>query len=240
MPEDPNQPVAQREERRQQADSEAFGPGHGASVREPGPGLTSHPPGRLIPQMHLEDAAAGAKAIGGDEDAFRALVERHSRSVYRLAYRMTGAAADAEDVVQDTFVRAYKQLARFESRSNFGTWLYRIGFNCSIDHLRGRPQREAAKAPEVLDRLAPAAGGPSTEDLVFAGQIGEHVQAALNGLSAQERAAFLMRHYHGCSIEEICHALDLRTNAAKHSIFRAVKKMRVALGPLVKMRAVGF
>ena len=67
------------------------------------------------------------------------------------------------------------------------------------------------------------------DDLVFAGQIGERVQAALNDLSPQERAAFLMRHYHGCSIEEICEALDLKSNAAKHSIFRAVKKMRVAL-----------
>ena len=191
-------------------------------------------------QMHLEDAATVAKAIAGDQDAFRELVERHSRSVFRLAYRMTGSAVDAEDVVQDTFVRAYRQLARFEARSNFGTWLYRIGFNCAIDHLRGRPQRENAKSPEVLDRLAPAASGPSTEDLVFAGQIGERVQAALNDLSEQERAAFLMRHYHGCSIDEICSALGLRTNAAKHSIFRAVKKMRVALGPFVKERAVGF
>ena len=96
-------------------------------------------------QMHLEDAAAVARATAGDQDAFRELVDRHSRSVYRLAYRMTGSAADAEDVVQDTFVRAYRQLAKFEARSNFGTWLYRIGFNCAIDHLRSRPQRESAQ-----------------------------------------------------------------------------------------------
>ena len=190
--------------------------------------------------MQLDDAAAVAQARGGDEEAFRVLVERHSRSIYRLAYRMTGSAVDAEDVVQDTFVRAYRQLAKFEARSNFGTWLYRIGFNCAIDHLRSRPQRESAKTTDVLDRIAPAATGPTTEDLVFAGQIGDRVQEALNELSEQERAAFLMRHYQGCSIEEICAALDLRTNAAKHSIFRAVKKMRVALGPFVKMRAAGF
>src|ERR1043165_346267 len=65
--------------------------------------LTSQTPMRLIPQMHLDDAAAVARAAGGDEDAFRVLVERHSRSVYRLAFRMTRQAADAEDVVQDTF-----------------------------------------------------------------------------------------------------------------------------------------
>jgi RNA polymerase sigma-70 factor (ECF subfamily) len=190
--------------------------------------------------MHLDDAAAVALAARGDEDAFRVLVERHSRSVFRLAFRMTGTAEDAEDVVQETFVRAYRQLARFESRSNFATWLYRIGFNCAIDHLRGRNDKETNPAPEVLDRLAPAATGPTSEDLVFAGQIGARVQQALNGLSEQERAAFLMRHYHGCSIEEICGALGLKTNAAKHSIFRAVKKMRTELQPLVRMRMEGL
>lgn len=74
------------------------------------------------------------------------------------------------------------------------------------------------------------------DDMVYAGEIGERVQAALSGLSPQERAAFLMRHYHGCSIEEICASLGLKTNAAKHSIFRAVKKMRVALKPLMDAR----
>jgi len=190
--------------------------------------------------MHPDDAAAVALARRGDEDAFRVLVERHSRSVFRLAYRMTGSAEDAEDVVQETFVRAYKQLGRFEERSNFATWLYRIGFNCSIDHLRGREDRETRHSPEVLDRLSPAVSGPTSEDLVFAGQIGARVQQALNGLSEQERAAFLMRHYHGCSIEDICRALDLKTNAAKHSIFRAVKKMRAELQPLVRMRMEGL
>jgi RNA polymerase sigma-70 factor (ECF subfamily) len=190
--------------------------------------------------MHPEDAAAVAKARGGDEDAFRVLVERHSRSVFRLAYRMTGSAEDAEDVVQETFVRAYRQLGRFEERSNFATWLYRIGFNCSIDHLRNREPRESGQTPEVLDRLSPPVSGPTSEDLVFAGQIGARVQQALNGLSEQERAAFLMRHYHGCSIDEICRALDLKTNAAKHSIFRAVKKMRSELQPLVRARMEGL
>jgi RNA polymerase sigma-70 factor (ECF subfamily) len=190
--------------------------------------------------MHLDDAAAVALAAGGDEDAFRVLVERHSRSVFRLAYRMTNSAEDAEDVVQETFVRAYQQLARFESRSHFSTWLYRIGFNCAIDHLRKRPKLEAAQAPELLSELAPATPGPTSEDMVFAGQIGSRVQDALNSLSEQERAAFLMRHFQGCSIDEICTALGLKTNAAKHSIFRAVKKMRAQLKPLARVRMEGL
>ena len=188
---------------------------------------------RLSPQMHLDDVAAVAQARGGDEEAFRLLVERHSRSIYRLAYRMTGKPEDAEDVVQETFVRAYRQLGRFESRSNFGTWLYRIGFNCSIDYMRARPHRESHEPQETLDRMTQPTNTPSMDDIVYAGEIGERVQEALKDLSPQERAAFLMRHYQGCSIEEICGTLGLKTNAAKHSIFRAVKKMRSALKPLM-------
>ena len=187
-------------------------------------------------QMPVDDAAAVAKARGGDHEAFRLLVDRHSRSLYRLAYRMTGRQEDAEDVVQEAFVRAYRQLGRFEARSNFGTWLYRIGFNCAIDYMRARPHREAAETDETLEQLSGHGQGPATDDLVYANEIGGKVQEALGALSPQERAAFLMRHYQGCSIEEICQALDLRSNAAKHSIFRAVKKMRVALRPLMEAR----
>ena len=71
--------------------------------------------------MTHTDAAAVALARDGDSEAFRALVERHSRAVFRLAHRMTGNASDAEDVVQETFLKAYRQLSRFESRANFGT-----------------------------------------------------------------------------------------------------------------------
>jgi RNA polymerase sigma-70 factor (ECF subfamily) len=179
--------------------------------------------------MQFDDVAAVERARGGDQEAFRVLVERHSRSLFRLAFRMTGRAEDAEDIVQETFIRAYKQLSRFEARANVSTWLYRIAFNCSVDFLRARPRRESATDDEALERLAAAPTGPSMDDLVYAGQIGEKLQVALGDLSEKERAAFLMRHYHGCSIEEIGTTLGMKTNATKHSIFRAVKKMRVAM-----------
>ena len=188
-------------------------------------------------QMPPDDAAAVALAKGGDEDAFRLLVERHGRGVYRLAYRMTGRAEDAEDVVQEAFVRAYRQLDRFEARATFATWLYRIAFNCAIDYMRARPHRETTESHETPERHARADVAPSHDDLVFATEIGDRVQQALCGLTPQERAAFVMRHYEGCSIEEIATALGLRSNAAKHSIFRAVKKMRAALKPFVTARA---
>src|ERR1700736_6239146 len=88
--------------------------------------------------MEETDAAALARAMTGDKDGFRLLVERHSRSVFRLAYNVTGNGLDAEDVVQETFLRAYKQLQHFESRASFGTWRYRIAANYSLDLIRSR------------------------------------------------------------------------------------------------------
>src|SRR5690606_20803692 len=99
------------------------------------------------------------RARGGDQEAFRVLVDKHSRTLFRLAYRMTGTAEDAEDVVQETFIRAYRQLSRFEARANVSTWLYRIAFNCSVDFLRSRPRRETATEDQALERLAPASTG---------------------------------------------------------------------------------
>nr|HEV7955221.1 sigma-70 family RNA polymerase sigma factor [Candidatus Acidoferrales bacterium] len=83
-------------------------------------------------RMDGGDAENVALALGGDQDAFRVLVERHSRTLFRLAHRMTGNEQDAEEVVQEAMLRAYRRLDKFEARSNFGTWLYRIAVNCSL------------------------------------------------------------------------------------------------------------
>jgi RNA polymerase sigma-70 factor, ECF subfamily len=183
----------------------------------------------------IEAGAILARARQGDSDAFRVLVERHSRSVFRLAFRMTGNEQDAEDVVQESFLRAYRQLGRFESRANFGTWLYRIVANCSVDLMRARQSRQNHGRLESLDELeadpAPT-DSPTPERLAQSAQIGTRVIAALGGLSPLERAAFTLRHYEGRSIDEISRLLGLRTSATKHSVFRAVRKLRIALAEL--------
>ncbi|HTM25796.1 MAG TPA: sigma-70 family RNA polymerase sigma factor [Vicinamibacterales bacterium] len=187
--------------------------------------------------MPHTDADAVALARGGDSEAFRALVERHSRAVYRLAHRMTGSPHDAEDVVQETFLKAYRQLGRFESRANFGTWLHRIAVNCSIDLIRGRRHQEAghdASDLETLDTVDDSRVDPSPERLMLSTEVKEQVTRAMDGLTPMERAAFVLRHFEGQSIEEISRALGLKANAAKHSIFRAVRKMRLALEPFVE------
>src|SRR5215475_1816299 len=105
--------------------------------------------------MESTDATYVTRARSGDSDAFRVLVERHSRSLFRLAFRMTGSQQDAEDVVQESFLRAYRQLGKFDERASFGTWLYRIAANCSLDLVRARKRRSEQLAPASPDAEDP-------------------------------------------------------------------------------------
>ena len=130
--------------------------------------------------MEDSDSVAVARVKAGDGDAYRVLVDRHSRSVFRLAYRMTGNESDSEDVVH------------------------------------------ALPSPT-----------PGPDRLLFSDRVRQTVAGTLSELSQQERTAFVLRHFEGQSIEEISTALGLSGNAAKHSIFRAVQKLRRALEPMV-------
>jgi RNA polymerase sigma-70 factor, ECF subfamily len=190
--------------------------------------------------MPDSDALAISRAREGDDDAFRELVDRHSRAVFRVAYRITGRAEDAEDVVQETFLRAYRQLHRFEARANLRTWLHRIAANCAVDLLRARPKREVAEEPETLERAAgavTAAEGqlPAPERSLLGVQIRERLAGAMQLLTEMERATFTLRHFEGLSIEEISGTLGLNAGATKHSIFRAVRKMRRELRPFIEV-----
>jgi RNA polymerase sigma-70 factor (ECF subfamily) len=188
--------------------------------------------------MEVEAGGAVERARSGDSDAFRLLVEQHSRAVFRLAFRMTGNEQDAEDVVQETFLRAYRQLDKYEARSSFSTWLYRIASNYSLDLIRMRKRREekrergrAAEERDILQTIPGNAPGP--DRIAHSNQVQERVNEALNELSDQERTAFVLRHFEGLSVDEIGEALGTGTNATKHSIFRAVQKLRRSLEPLV-------
>src|SRR5579872_4239118 len=106
--------------------------------------------------MEMTDVATVSRARSGDAEAFRLLVEYHSQTIFRVAYRMTGNQHDSDDIVQETFLRAYRQIGRFEERANFGTWLHRIAVNCSLDLLRarGRLDRRFGADPEVAEQSA--------------------------------------------------------------------------------------
>ena len=190
--------------------------------------------------MDAGDAAAVlARARGGDGDAFRTLVERHGKAAFGLAFRLTGNAPDAEEVVQESFLKAYRQLPRFEARANFGTWLHRIVVNCAMDVLRSRKSRHTRQLAEPVEDVAallPSAD-PCPEQLARSAEIARRVATSMEELTPQERAAFTLRHREGRSIEEIGETLGLQKSAAKHAVFRAVRKLRAALEPLREQAA---
>jgi len=185
------------------------------------------------------DAAVLTRLKSGDRDAYRILVERHSRVVFRLAYRIVQNETDAEDVVQETFMRAYQHLDRFDMAASFTTWLYRIASNYALDLLRAR-QRQATSTltpnEEGEDPLATVVAhpGPSPDRLLMSREVEQRVASAMETLSPQERTAFVLRHFEGQSIEEIGTALGASGAATKQSIFRAVQKLRRALEPFMR------
>ncbi|HTZ49812.1 MAG TPA: RNA polymerase sigma factor [Verrucomicrobiae bacterium] len=193
----------------------------------------------------ISDAVAVQRTLAGDRDAYRVLVERYSLYLYRLAYRMSGNAHDAEEVVQEAFLRAYQKLSQFAGNSNFGTWVYRIAANYAIDRIRQRNVEEARQASpsrptedgSEIDTMAmikdPSA---SPEHLASSAELAAKMQQALDSLTPAERTAIVMRHWEGCAIEEIAAVLKSNSNATKNTVFRAVAKLRKALEPFAEFR----
>jgi RNA polymerase sigma-70 factor (ECF subfamily) len=149
---------------------------------------------------------------------------------------MTGNQQDAEDAVQESFLRAFRQLDRFDERASFGTWMYRIAANCALDAMRLRKRRnlmpiEAEKPGDNVPELPSL--DPSPERVALSGEVRERLAAAMKQLSETERAAFVLRHFEGLRIDEVSQVLECQPGAAKHSVFRAVQKLRRALEPIV-------
>jgi RNA polymerase sigma-70 factor (ECF subfamily) len=169
----------------------------------------------------------------GDVEAFLSLVERHRRSMYNLALRITGNEQDAKDVVQDSVLNAYLHLGEFEQRANLRTWLTRIVVNCALDHLRSRRRRPDLNNPQPLDHVfdTAASASPDPERLATSADWRRRVAAVMEVMSPLERVTFTLRHFEGCSISEIAQTVGIGHNATKQHIFRAVRKIRRALEP---------
>src|SRR6187402_2737228 len=172
----------------------------------------------------MADLVTVNRARSGDAEAFRQLVEQHSRPIFKVAYRMTGNEHDADDVVQETFLRAYRQLGRFEERANFGTWVHRIAVNCALDLLRARTRHDRHHVNDKDDTMSETVqtNDPQPDRLLLSAELQKHVVAALDRLSGNERTAFVLRHFEGMPVDEISKTLGIQVNAAKHTIFRAV------------------
>jgi RNA polymerase sigma-70 factor (ECF subfamily) len=174
--------------------------------------------------------------LSGNKEAYGALVVRHSYAIFRVAFRITGNEADAQDVVQEAFLLGYQKLKSFESRSKFSTWIYRIAVNCALNLKNKRKPEAAYQIAEEADatqhqvQVADTASNP--ERLLYSQEI-EALQArAMQELTATERTAFVLRHMEACTTEEIAATLCIAPNAAKQAVFRAVQKLRRGLAPL--------
>jgi RNA polymerase sigma-70 factor (ECF subfamily) len=178
------------------------------------------------------------RARNGDQEAFRGIVEAYSRPLWRAAFRVLGDGASAEDAVQDAFLRAWRALDRFDEQAELSTWLYRIAVNAAIDHRRERRRREGMDGaiPEDFDgQVAAASDAPDAHRQAYWREMVEHAQEAIAELPEAERTAILLRHFEGCSIADIAGALGGGEGAAKQAVFRAVRKLRAVLGPLMEM-----
>lgn len=184
--------------------------------------------------MEGSDRAAVLRARAGDRNAFREIVEAHSRHVFGVAYRMTGSVQDAEDVVQETFLKAYRSIGRFEGASEVSTWLHRIAANCAVDLLRRRRGSGPTTGPDTdagpADSLADDRSGPEAQAL--GSEIDRRMKTSLARLSPMERVAFTLRHFEGRSITDIARVLGIAPGATKNCVFRAVAKLREDLAPL--------
>jgi RNA polymerase sigma-70 factor (ECF subfamily) len=193
----------------------------------------------------ISDSTAVERTLAGDRNAYRVLVDRYSLYLYRLAYRMTGNSHDAEEVVQEVFLRAYQKLSQFAGNSNFGTWVYRIAANYSIDRIRQRNVEEARQmtpspltedGPEIDPIAVVKDPSASPERLASSAELAAKMKEALDSLTPAERTAIVMRHWEGCAIEEIASVLKSNSNATKNTVFRAVAKLRKALEPFSDFR----
>ena len=186
--------------------------------------------------MGNSDHALIRAVLAGDKDAYGVLVARHGESMFRVAFRITENEHDAEEIVQETFLRGYRSLAEFDARADFRTWIYRIAVNCALQVLSKRKSAAAVAIAEEFDSERPgiqlADGQAGPERLLLDREIEHRRHAAMEKMTPDERLAFRLEAFEGRSTEEIAAALEMTPNNAKQAVFRAVQKMRRSLAPL--------
>ncbi len=167
-------------------------------------------------------------ASQGDKMAFRSIVLHYGKAVNLLAFRFVANKACAEDITQDTFIKAYKAISRYRSQAKFSTWLFRITSNAAIDYIR---KHKKLKNVDSFDQL----NDVKSEHIMPDDQldISRQINKAMTGLSDMERLAFTLKHQQGYSIAETAKRLNINNNACKQTIFRAVQKLRLKLNPVV-------
>lgn len=160
--------------------------------------------------------------LGGDQHAFETLVLRYQGPIFNSVLRMVRDREDAGDITQTAFLKAYQQLSSFDSGHKFFSWLYRIGLNEAINHLKRRGRLEPLDG-----EWASAARGP--EDVLLGSDLSAHVQDALMHISADYRAVLILRHFEDCSYDEIASIVGVPEKTVKSRLFSARRQLKELL-----------
>src|SRR6476646_12216290 len=192
-----------------------------------------------------DELALVQAAKGGDVGAFEQLIKRYDRNVFRIAQHITQNREDAEDVVQDAFIKAYQNLEQFQGNSKFYTWLVRIAVNEALMKLRRRrPERtvsldEDVKTEEGSIPREVADWAPNPEQLYGTSELGDILKKTIQGLSEGFRTVFVLRDVEGLSTEETAEMMGLSVPAVKSRLLRARLQLRERLAKYFKSKRGG-
>lgn len=189
-------------------------------------------------QTRMNDAELIREAQRGNHAAFEELVRQYDAPVLRLAYHMTRSEQDAQDIYQEAFLKAYRNINNFRFECSFYTWIYRIVTNLCLDYLRKRQVRKEDSAVisdsqgetyDLLDQVADVRSGASPEKDLMRRELGGRIAKALDKLTPRERMVFEMKHYQGLKLRTIGEILNTTEETAKNTLFRGTQKLRAAL-----------
>ena len=167
--------------------------------------------------------------MNGDADSFNQLVLRWERPIYALAYRTIGREEDARDIVQETFLRAFRALPGFKGQAKFSSWLYRIALNLCRDWIRRQRRAPVSQLPEDMDAIELASEkGPveSIEDLVARRELSAIVEEAMSELSEEQRTAIILKEYHGMTFQEIADMQGCPLSTVKTRLYQGLSLLR--------------
>jgi len=189
---------------------------------------TAENPSNQVDAPRAAEAALVARCLAGETDAFKAVYDAHATRLYNLAYRMCGTTGEAEELLQEVFLLAFRKLSGFKGQSSLGTWLYRLATNLCLDHVRGK-QGKIGRATVSLDddeRGAPARPRGTAVDSV-AHKL--DLERAIEQLPPSYRAAFLLHDVEGFEHHEIADMLDIAEGTSKSLVHKARLRLRTFL-----------
>jgi RNA polymerase sigma-70 factor (ECF subfamily) len=179
--------------------------------------------------MPRTDEELVALAIGGDAESFNQLVLRWERPIFALAYRVIGREEEARDVVQETFLRAFRGIGKFRGQAKFSSWVYRIALNLCRDWIRRERRAPILPTPEGVDVIELAAEqGPveSIEDLVARNDISKVVADLMTRLPEEQRTAIILKEYHGMTFQEIADLQGVPLSTVKTRLYQGLNVLR--------------